>query len=220
MYQIKAMEGAAHVSPSLTDQLAEHLLDVQVSAKVYSCFPFAFRRVLICVYMKEYKPEYTSSYSQLLGALTEATATTTGGINPSREYSSCHTGGSDGDGDSACSRETDQHKNASSRDRDHSEDKANHGDNVQQGSDDQSAGQEHRRDDGDGPARKSGSGTATGTALKASGHGNNGSDVAPFGYNMQRGRQGGYASKGRVTQMVGQFSEFTLIILSPCFPSP
>ena len=137
----------------------------------------------------------------MLGALTEATATNTGGINLSREYSSCHTG-SDGDGDSACSRETDQHKNASSRGRDHSEDKADHGDNAQ-GSDDQGTGQEHHHDAGDGPARKSGSGTATGTALDASGQGNNDSNVAPSGYNMQRGRQGGYASKGRVAPKVG-----------------
>ncbi len=47
---------------------------------------------------------------QLLGALTEATATTLGGnLTDSREGSQL-SGGSTGDGDSACSRETDLHK--------------------------------------------------------------------------------------------------------------
>ncbi|GAX76320.1 hypothetical protein CEUSTIGMA_g3766.t1 [Chlamydomonas eustigma] len=61
----------------------------------------------------------------LLGALTEATATTTGAhLTDSGETAG--TQGTTGDGDSACSRETDQHKNAPSREQDGSEDREAH----------------------------------------------------------------------------------------------
>ena len=117
------------------------------------------------------------------------------------EYSSHHTGGSDGDGDSACSQETDQHKNASSRDGDGSEER-DHGIDGQGGSDDQAAEKEGRQGRGV-PKSKSGSGTGTETGLQPCGMADDGSGMQPLEYNnMQRGRQHSQFNSGRVLQKV------------------
>ena len=115
------------------------------------------------------------------------------------EYSSHHTGGSDGDGDSACSRETDQHKNASSRDGGGGSEERDHGTD---GSDDQAAEKEGRQGRGV-PNSKSGSGTGTETGLQPCKMADDGSGMQPLEYNnMQRGRQQSQFNSGKVLQKV------------------